>query len=62
MAQNPNSIATRFKTDREEPCTAQIAIRIPPSKKAKLKLIDGWQEELRNYIDKMVELEEVKSA
>ncbi len=44
-----------FKTDREESCTAQIAIRIPPSKKAKLKKINGWQEELRKYIDKMVE-------
>lgn len=55
MAQNPNSIATRFSTDREEPCTALLAIRIPPSQKAKLKKMEGWQEKIRDFIDELTE-------
>ncbi len=60
--QTPNSIATQFKTDREEPCTAQVAIRIPPSQKAKLKNIDGWQEGVRKYLEQLIEAEEMESA
>ncbi len=55
MAQSQKSIAERFKTDREEPCTEQIALRIPPSLKAKLKKQDGWQEQTRQYLLKLVE-------
>ena len=60
--QTPNSIATQFKTDRSEPCTAQVAIRLAPSQKAKLKQIDGWQEQARKFFDQLIELEEKKSA
>ena len=48
---------TPFTTDRPEPCTAQIALRIPPSLKAKLKHIDNWQEETRKYLEKIAERE-----
>ena len=60
--QTPNSIKTQFKTNREEPCTAQISLRIPPSQKAKLKNIDGWQEEARRFLDLLIERQEKKSA
>ncbi|MDJ0634277.1 MAG: hypothetical protein QNJ34_13900 [Xenococcaceae cyanobacterium MO_188.B29] len=54
--QTPNSIATQFKTDREEPCTAQVAIRIPPSLKSRLKNIDNWQEQARQALEKIADL------
>ena len=44
-----------FKTERSEACTAQINVRIPPSQKAKLKQVEGWQEEVRKLIEKMTE-------
>ena len=56
MAQNLNSIATRFKTKRPESCTAQINIRIPPSLKEKLKNIDSdYKEEVREFLEALVE-------
>ena len=45
-----------FTTDREESCTAQINVRIPPSLKAKLKNVDNWQEDVRQYLQKIVDL------
>ena len=47
----------RFKTDKKESCTAQVAVRIPPSLKEKLKEKKGWQEQVRQYMEKIVELE-----
>ena len=44
-----------YTTDRAEACTAQIALRIPPSLKAKLKNIDNWQEQTRKYLEKIAE-------
>ncbi len=46
---------TQFKSDKAESCTAQISVRIPPSQKAKLKQVEGWQEEVRKLIEKMTE-------
>ena len=46
-----------FTTDREEPCTAHISLRIPPSLKAKLKKKDNWQEFVRQTLQKALELE-----
>ena len=46
--------ATQFKTDRPESCTAQIALRIPPSLKAELKNLDNWQEEVRQFLQEKV--------
>ena len=60
MTQNPNSIATRFKTERPESCTAQINIRIPPSLKEKLKNIDrDYKEEVREFLEALVEKSQV---
>ena len=57
---HPESLENyKFKTTREEPCTAQISIRIPPSLKAQLKNVDNWQEEVRECLQKMVD---IKSA
>lgn len=36
-----------YTTDREESCTAQVTIRIPPSVKAKLKHARNWHEKVR---------------
>ena len=60
---NPNPCErTRFKTDREESCTAHLSLRITPSQKAKLKNIDGWQEEARQFLDLLIERQEKRSA
>ena len=45
---------TQFKTDRAEPCTAQISLRIAPSVKEKLQEVEGWQEEVRKLLDQIV--------
>ena len=46
-----------FTTDRSEPCTAQISVRIPPSLKAKLKNVDNWQEIVRKTLEEISELQ-----
>lgn len=51
---NPDIYKYGFKTDREESCTAQINVRIPPSHKAKLKQVKGWQEKLRETINELI--------
>ena len=52
---NPELTKYKFKTDRQEACTAQINVRITPSVKAKLKNIDDWQEQVRKFLDTIVE-------
>ncbi len=44
----------KYKTDRSEPCTAQISVRIPPSLKAELKNLDNWQEDVRVFLAEKV--------
>ncbi len=44
--------------DWDEPCTAQLVLRVPPSMKASLKQIKGWQELVRKAI--AAELEKAK--
>ena len=51
---NPDIVKYGFKTDRAEPCNAQISVRIPQSLKAQLKDIDNWQEGVREYLEKIV--------
>ena len=46
---------TQFKTDRVEPCTAQVSVRIPPSLKAQLKSVNNWQELVRQTLQKAVQ-------
>ena len=52
---NPDLTKYKFKTDRQEACTAQINVRITPSLKAKLKNVDGWQEEVRKFLEQIAE-------
>lgn len=47
---NPDLVEHRFSTDRDEPCTAKLTLRLPPSQYAKLKRIDNWQEKVREVI------------
>lgn len=53
---------TQFTTDREESCTANLTLRVPPSKKEKLKHIKGWHDKVRNFLDEIIDMEESKSA
>ena len=52
----------RFTTDREEACTANLTLRIPPSIKAELKKIDGVNDKIRDFLESLVEIEKSKSA
>ncbi len=52
---NPDIVKYGFKTDRPEPCNAQISVRIPQSLKAQLKDIDNWQEGVREYLKQIVD-------
>jgi hypothetical protein len=54
---NPDLVQHQFSTDREEPCTAKMTLRLPPSQYAKLKEIDNWQEKVRLAIASMVKSE-----
>ncbi len=46
-----------FKTDREESCTAQMNVKMPPSLLAKVKKREHWQEFVRQTLQKALELE-----
>ena len=53
---NPNPCKrTRFKTDRKESYTAQVSVRIAPSLKEKLQDVEGWQEEVRKFLEQIAE-------
>jgi hypothetical protein len=39
-----------FKTDREESCTAQLNLRVPPSLLEKIKEQENWQEFVRTAL------------
>ena len=52
---NPEVAKYHFTTDRAEPCTAHLSLRIPPSLKANLKEIDNWQEFVRKTLTKAIE-------
>ncbi len=44
-----------YKTERKEPCTAQVSVRIAPSLKEKLQDVEGWQEEVRKFLEQIAE-------
>ena len=44
--------------DWDEPCSAKMTLRLPPSQYAKLKKINNWQEKVREAIASLVELEQ----
>ena len=54
---NPNIASHGFKQKYEwdEPCTANIGLRLPPTIRQKLKEIPNWQELLRQAIAEIVE-------
>ncbi|AVQ73798.1 hypothetical protein MTo_01495 [Microcystis aeruginosa NIES-1211] len=54
---NPDLVKHQFSTEREEPCSAKLTLRLPPSQYAKLKEIDNWQEKVRGVIASLVEQE-----
>lgn len=43
-----------FTTDRPEPLTSILNLRVSESQKNKLKLMDNWQERLRECIDILI--------
>ena len=45
----------RYTTDREEPLTALLNLRITEKQKEKIKKVPGWQGLLRDCIDKIIE-------
>ncbi len=53
---NPNPChKTRFKTNRPESCIATLTIKVPPTLKEKLKGIDNWHEDTRQFLSNLVE-------
>ncbi len=46
-----------FKTDREESCTAQMNVKVPPSLLAQLKKREHWQEFVRQTLLEKLEAE-----
>jgi hypothetical protein len=51
---NPDLEQYQFKTDKDEPCTAKLTLRIAPSDFEKLKTLDNWQEKTRQAIKKLI--------
>ena len=54
---NPEIKKYGFKQqyDWDEPCTAKLTLRLPPSQYAKLKELENWQEKLREAIAELLE-------
>ncbi len=46
-----------FTTEKEESCTAQMNVRVPPSLIAKIKQKENWQEFVRQTLQKALEAE-----
>ncbi len=58
---NPALAEHQFKTDREEPCTAKLQVRVPPSMLAELKEYKDWQEIVREVLsEKLVKMRKQK--
>ena len=56
---NPEVSKYHFKTDRKEPCTAQLNLRVQPSLLEKIKQQENWQEFVRQTLAEKLE---IKSA
>lgn len=54
---NPELRKYGFKTDRDEPCTEQVNVRMPLSLKTKLKQKENWQEFVRQTLLRALETE-----
>ena len=54
---NPALTEHQFTTEREEPCTAKLQVRVPPSMLAELKEYKNWQEIVRKVLaEKLINL------
>ena len=51
---NPDLKKYQFTSEREEPCTAKMTLRLPPSDYEKLKTLDNWQEKTRQAIKNLI--------
>ena len=51
---NPDITEYSFTTDKPEPCTAKLTLRLPPSEYEKLKTLDNWQELVRQKIRELL--------
>jgi hypothetical protein len=47
---NPELSKHQFSTDKDEPCTAKLTLRLPPSQYEKLQTLPNWQEKVREAI------------
>ena len=55
---NPNpSPKTRFQTNRREPLTAKLSMRVSDSMLAEIKKRDNWQDFVRQTLQKALETE-----
>ncbi len=55
---NPNIKEHGFTTDRQEPLTSQLALKVSASMKRRLKEKENWQELVREAIAKALEEKE----
>ncbi len=55
---NPNIKKYGFTTDRDEPLTDNMSIRMPPSMMKKLREQDNWREFVRTTLAKALEEKE----
>ena len=46
-----------FTTDKEESCTAQMNVRVPPSLLVEIKQKENWQEFVRQTLQKALKAE-----
>lgn len=46
-----------YTTERQESCTVQLNLRVPPSLSAKIKQRDNWQEFVRQTLLEKLEAE-----
>ena len=59
---NPNIKEHGFKSDRPEPLTANLSMRIAPSMLKELRSRENWKDLVRNAIAKALEEDQIKSA
>ncbi len=60
---NPEIVKYGFKQKYEwdEPCSAKMTLRLPPSLYEQIKQVPDWQEEVRQAIASIVESENISS-
>lgn len=51
---NPELKNYQFSSDKPEPCTAKLTLRLPPSDYEKLKTLPNWQDQARQAIKALI--------